>query len=69
MYKSIPTYKNNSWTTTEFETRQDFIDYVLSIFNVPGHYEFNELSFKFNEQAQIFNEQGFYCNKPLKSKK
>ena len=68
MYKSIPTYKNNSWTTTEFDTRQDFIDYVLSIFNVPGHYEFNELSFKFNEQAQIFNEQGFYCNKPFRSK-
>jgi hypothetical protein len=68
MYKSIPTYKNNSWTTTEFETRQDFIDYVLSIFNVPGHYEFNKLSFKFNEQAQIFNEQGFYCNKPFRSK-
>jgi hypothetical protein len=68
MYKSIPTYKNNSWTTTEFETRQDFIDYVLSIFNVPGHYEFNELSFKFNEQAQIFNDQGFYCNKPFRSK-
>ena len=68
MYRSIPTYKNGSWTTTEFETRQDFIDYVLSIFNVPGHYEFNELSFKFNEQAQIFNEQGFYCNKPFRSK-
>lgn len=68
MYKSVPTYKNNSWTTTEFETRQDFIDYVLSIFNVPGHYEFNKLSFKFNEQAQIFNEQGFYCNKPFRSK-
>ena len=68
MYKSIPTYKNSSWTTTEFETRQDFIDYVLSIFNVPGHYEFNKLSFKFNEQAQIFNEQGFYCNKPFRSK-
>ena len=68
MYKSIPTYKNNSWTTTEFETRQDFIDYVLSIFNVPGHYEFNKLSFKFNEQAQIFNDQGFYCNKPFRSK-
>ena len=68
MYKSVPTYKNNSWTTTEFETRQDFIDYVLSIFNVPGHYEFNKLSFKFNEQAQIFNDQGFYCNKPFRSK-
>ena len=68
MYKSIPTYKNNSWTTTEFETRQDFINYALSIFNVPGHYEFDELSFKFNEQAQIFNDQGFYCNKPFRSK-
>lgn len=68
MYKSVPTYENGSWIITEFETRQDFIDYVLSIFSVPGHYEFNELSFKFNEQAQIFNDQGFYCNKPFRSK-
>ena len=68
MYRSIPTYENNSWTTTQFETREDFIDYVLNIFNVPGHYEFNELSFKFNEQAQIFNKQGFYCDKPFRSK-
>ena len=68
MYKSIPTYENDSWTTTEFETREDFIEYVLSIFNVPGHYEFNKLSFKFNEQAQIFNKQGFYCDKPFRSK-
>ena len=48
MYKSIPTYENGSWTNTEFKTREDFIDYILSIFNVPGHYEFNKLSFKFN---------------------
>jgi hypothetical protein len=68
MYRSIPTYENDSWTTTEFETREDFIEYVLSIFNVPGHYQFNKLSFKFNEQAQIFNKQGFYCNKPFRSK-
>lgn len=68
MYRSIPTYENDSWTTTEFETREDFIEYVLSIFNVPGHYEFNKLSFKFNEQAQIFNKQGFYCDKPFRSK-
>jgi hypothetical protein len=68
MYKSIPTYQNGSWTTTEFKTRESFIDYALSIFSVPGHYEFNELSFKFNKQAQIFNDQGFYCNKPFRSK-
>lgn len=68
MYKSIPTYQNGSWTTTEFKTKESFIDYALSIFSVPGHYEFNELSFKFNKQAQIFNDQGFYCNKPFRSK-
>ena len=68
MYKSIHTYQNGSWTTTEFKTKESFIDYALSIFSVPGHYEFNELSFKFNKQAQIFNDQGFYCNKPFRSK-
>ena len=26
------------------------------------------MSYEFNKQARIFNDQGFYCNKPFRSK-
>ena len=68
MYKSIQTYENNEWTNTEFHTQDEFKEYILNIFKVPGEYGFNELAYEFNKQAQIFNKQGFYCNKPFRSK-
>ena len=68
MYKSIPTYQDGNWTNTDFNTKGEFIEYVLSIFSVPGQYEFNKLSYKFNEEAKKFNAQGFYCNNPFRSK-
>jgi len=68
MYKSVPTYYNGEWITTDFETKKDFVDYILSIFSEPGKYAFNNLAEEFNKEAQTFNTQGFYCNKPFRSK-
>ena len=68
MYKSIPTYHIDKWITTDFETKKNFIEYVSSIFSEPGQYNFNILAEEFNKEAQIFNDQGFYCNKPFRSK-
>lgn len=68
MYKSVPTYYNGEWITTDFETKEDFVDYILSIFSEPGKYAFNSLAEEFNKEAQTFNTQGFYCNKPFRSK-
>ena len=68
MYKSVPTYYNGEWITTDFETKKQFVDYILSIFSEPGKYGFNSLAKKFNKEAQTFNTQGFYCNKPFRSK-
>lgn len=68
MYKSIPTYIDGVWTTTDFNSKEEFIEYILSIFKKPGEYRFNELSYKFNKQAQLFNKNGYYCNKPFRSK-
>ena len=68
MYKSVPTYYNGEWITTDFETKKDFVDYILSIFSEPGKYAFNSLAEEFNKEAQTFNTQGFYCNKPFRSK-
>ena len=68
MYKKIPTYKDNEWGYKEFKTKEEFIDFLLTIFKEPGQYQFDETALLFNEQANIFNDQGYYCNKPFRSK-
>jgi hypothetical protein len=68
MYKVVATYDNGNWTETTFENDQEWLDFLLTLFKEPGEYNFDETAFIFNEQARIFNTQGFYCNKPFRSK-
>jgi|TARA_R110002096_G_scaffold75833_5_gene179264 hypothetical protein len=68
MYKVVPTYHNGKWGTTEFIDKSTFLEYILSIFSEPGEYGLNNLSYKFNTEAKSFTDQGFYCNKPFRSK-
>jgi len=68
VYKVVPTYDNGTWTTTEFESIESFREFIDSIFSEPGKYEFDETALLFNEQAILFNTQGFYCDKPMRSK-
>jgi len=44
MYKSVPTYYNGKWIVTDFETKDNFIEFILSIFSEPGEYGFTILS-------------------------
>jgi hypothetical protein len=69
IYTDIPTWDNGTWTTTSFESRKDFGDFVLSIFKEPGQYEFDEVSNKlFNSESTRFNKEKVYCIAPFKSK-
>ena len=68
MYKSIPTYKNSKWTVTDFETKEDFTKYIITLFKEPGQYDFDDTALLFNNEAKVFNKQGFYCDKPFRSK-
>ena len=68
MFISVPTYQNGLWSKTEFETREDFLDFILSVFKEPGFYNFNETSFQFNAEARKFNKDGFYCAAPFRSR-
>ena len=68
MYKKIPQYKEGVWSHKNFETREDFIRFLFTIFKEPGQYQFDETALLFNEQAEIFNKQGYYCSKPFRSK-
>jgi len=64
----IPTWDNGTWTTTSFDTREDYTAFALSMFKEPGQYEFDDTSFLFNEQARLFNRNGVYCTSPQGSK-
>ena len=64
----IPTYRNGNWSTTAFNTREDFRDFLLFLFKEPGQYEFDEASYIFNTEGRKFQKQGYYCNAPVKSK-
>ena len=68
MYKKVPIYKDDKLDYKEFKEKEDFTNFILTLFKEPGQYQFDETALLFNEQATIFNDQGFYCDKPLRSK-
>jgi hypothetical protein len=68
MYIEVPTYSNGVWSVTEFQTREEFRDFLKPLFKEPGKYEFDESSLIFNSEARKFQKQGFYCLAPVKSK-
>jgi hypothetical protein len=68
MFREVPTYENGQWDVTTFYTREEFRDFLLSIFKEPGKYNFNESSKIFNEEGRKFQKQGYYCAAPIKTK-
>ena len=68
MFKEVPTYENGVWDVTTFYTREEFRDFLLSVFKEPGEYDFNETTKIFNEEGRKFQKQGFYCAAPVKTK-
>lgn len=67
-YIKIPTWNKGVWEYTEFNSREDYRDFVLGLFKEPGKYEFNETSYLFTEQAIKFRDQGYYLAAPMGSK-
>ena len=69
IYQDIPTYDNGTWTTTSFESRKDFADFIFDLFKEPGQYNFNETTNKlFVSESDKFRKDGVYCTAPFKSK-
>jgi hypothetical protein len=68
IYQDIPTWDNGTWTSTDFDSRQDFADYIRDLFKEPGQYAFDKTSEEFNAEAVKFNTQSFYCAAPFKSR-
>ena len=68
---TIPTYDNGVWTTTIFNTKEEYRDFVISIFKETGPdegYNFDDTSFLFNSEGRNFQKNGYYCNAPFRSK-
>ena len=68
MSRTIPTYDNGTWNTTEFKDDTEFQEFIFDIFKEPGRYEFDETSLIFVEEATRFNKDGLYCSSPFRSK-
>ena len=74
MYYSAPTYiiDKKEWTTTEFETRKDVVDYIDKQVKYPGEYHLKYSSGYWNEQGMIWTKTGdypIYMNKSMDFKK
>jgi hypothetical protein len=70
IYQDIPTYDNGDWTTTDFESREEFKQFILTdIFKEPGTYQFNETTDTiFISESNKFRKDGIYCTAPFRSK-
>ena len=68
MFITVPTYRNGEWTETSFDSREDFRNFLLTLFKEPGQYGFDESSKLFQEQSDRFNSLGYYTDAPFRSK-
>jgi len=69
IYQDIPTYDNGTWTTTSFESREDFSNFIFGVFKEPGNYRFNNTTNQvFTSESRRFRDTGVYCTAPFKSK-
>jgi hypothetical protein len=69
IYQDIPTYDNGTWTTTSFESREDFSNFIFGLFKEPGSYGFNNTTNQvFISESRKFRDTGVYCTAPFKSK-
>jgi hypothetical protein len=64
-YIVVPTWENDIWSTTTFDTLLEFREFLVSLFKArAGLYEFDETALEFNAQAQKFNKAGYFCLYP-----
>jgi hypothetical protein len=70
IYQDIPTYDNGNWTTTDFESKEEFKQFILTdVFKEPGLYQFNDTTNTvFISESNKFKKDGIYCAAPFRSK-
>jgi hypothetical protein len=69
LFRNIPTREEDgTWGYTRFETKEDFRDFVKSLYKEPGKYGFDEYAHEFNREATTFLSKGMYCDSPRMSR-
>lgn len=68
MFTSIPTYSTNTkkWTHTNFETREDFVEFVRSKLIKPGDLKLHDIN-SWRLQAIKYEKDGFYTDSVFRS--
>lgn len=67
-YIKVPTWDNGIWSYTEFSTKEEFRDYIKTLFKEPGKYEFDETVHHWNIHARRFQKDKLFCDSPEGSK-
>ena len=66
---SIPTWEKGEWIEdTVFNSMQEFIDYILTLFKEPGKYEFDDSVQHWQTEAIRYNTFGYFCEAPFRSR-
>jgi hypothetical protein len=66
---SIPTWEEDKWIEdTVFNTQEEFIEYLKSLFKEPGQYEFDESVKYWQQEGLVFRERGYYCAAPVRTR-
>lgn len=67
-YLEIPTFENNEYGLTTFETKEDYKSFLITLLKEPGKYEFDDTANYFNSESKRFTQNGYFCASPLRSK-
>lgn len=62
VFKRVPTWDNGFWVYTDFNTHEEFTEFVIPLFKEPGKYEFDETTLEFNAQARKYTELKHFCS-------
>jgi hypothetical protein len=66
---SIPTWEKGEWIEdTVFNSMQEFIDHILTLFKEPGKYEFDDSVQHWQTESIRYNTFGYFCEAPFRSR-
>jgi hypothetical protein len=70
LYRNIPTREEDgSWGYTQFETKEEFREFVKGLFKVPGKYDFDKVAIEeFSKHARTFMTKGMFSDAPRMSR-
>ena len=66
MYKEVPTFENDKWSYTAFDTKKQWIDFLKERFIIPGKYRLKE-TYRWQQMGNNFLSSKEYSSFPKNS--